>query len=119
MFEAVLRDVVESTEGAVASLVMDLDGIPLDSYSRPDAPFDIKAVGVEFGVVIKSIAQAAQMLSAGNAQEVTIVADSLVTLIRLLSPRYFIALTLRPGGNAGRGRYLLRTRAPELLEELS
>ena len=52
MFEALLKDVVESTDGGVSSLVMDLDGIALDSYSKPGATFDIKTIGVELSVVL-------------------------------------------------------------------
>ena len=34
MFQALLKDVVEATEGGVASLVMDLDGIALEKCSE-------------------------------------------------------------------------------------
>ena len=39
MFQELLKDVVDSADRGVASLVMDLDGITLDSYSKPDAAF--------------------------------------------------------------------------------
>ncbi len=118
MFQAVLKDVVDATEGGVASLVMDLDGITLDSYSSPSARFDIKTVGIELSVVIKSVKQAASMLDAGAMHEVAIVADQLTTLVRLVDDTYFVALSLAPGGNLGKARYLLRTRVPELAKEL-
>jgi predicted regulator of Ras-like GTPase activity (Roadblock/LC7/MglB family) len=119
MFQALLIDVVESTEGALASLVMDLDGITLDSYSKPKAKHDIKTVGIELTVVLRAVRQAAKMLEAGDAREVAIVADQLTTLVRIVNDNYFVALSLAPGGNLGRARYLLRTRVPQLLAELS
>lgn len=119
MFEALLKDVVEATEGGVSSLVMDLDGIALESYSPPEAAFDIKTIGIELSVVLKSVRHAADMLGAGETREMAIVADSVTTLVRLINQNYFIALSLEPGGNVGKGRYLLRTRAGELAEELS
>jgi hypothetical protein len=35
-----------------------------------------------------------------------------------LNEEYFVALALLPDGNFGKGRYLLRTVAPKLLEQL-
>ncbi|MBW2535986.1 MAG: hypothetical protein JRI55_31120 [Deltaproteobacteria bacterium] len=119
MFEALLKDVVESTDGGVSSLVMDLDGIALDSYSKPGATFDIKTIGIELSVVLRSIRQAADMLGAGEAREMSLVSDRVTTIVRLLEQNYFVALSLEPGGNVGKGRYLLRTRAGELNAELS
>jgi predicted regulator of Ras-like GTPase activity (Roadblock/LC7/MglB family) len=119
MFQALLKDVVDSTEGGTASLVMDLDGITLDSYTRPAGPHDIKNVGIELSVVLRAVKQAASMLEAGSTQEVTIVAEQLTTLVRMVNDNYFVALSLLPGGNVGKARYLLRTRVPEMAAELS
>jgi len=119
MFQELLKDVVDSADGGVASLVMDLDGITLDSYSKPDAAFDIMTIGIELSVVIKSIKQAASMLEAGDTSEVAILADQLVTLVRIINDEYFVALSLEPGGNVGKARYVLRTRTPQMAAELS
>ncbi|MEM9694895.1 MAG: hypothetical protein AAGA56_20285 [Myxococcota bacterium] len=118
MFQAVLQQVVEASEG-VGSLIMDLDGIPLDSYSVPNASIDIQMVGIELSVVIKGVQQAASMLDAGTTQEVSIVSDSMTTLVRMVTDQYFCALSLAPGANIGKARYLLRTRIPELAKDLS
>ena len=119
MFQELLKDVVEQTEGGVASLVMDLDGIALESYSQDDAQFDIKTIGIELSVVLKSIVQAVGMLDAGTTNEVAIMTERLTTLIRLVNEHYFVALSLAPDGNVGKARFLLRTRVPEMLAELS
>ena len=119
MFQTVLKEVVDGTEGGIASLLMDFEGITVDSYSKPDAPFDINIIGAEFSVVLKSIQRAAQMLEAGDTAEVAIQAAKVTTLIRVLSNNYFIAFSLRPDGNLGKARYMLRTRAPQLLKELT
>jgi predicted regulator of Ras-like GTPase activity (Roadblock/LC7/MglB family) len=118
MFQDALREIVEKTEGGVAGLIMDSEGIAVDSYARDGAPFDITTVGIEFGVVLGSIKRAAESLEAGTASEVAINTDKLITLIRTLGDTYFLAMTLRPDGNLGKGRYLMRTAAPKLLAEL-
>jgi predicted regulator of Ras-like GTPase activity (Roadblock/LC7/MglB family) len=119
MFQGVLKDIVDSTDGAVASLVMDLDGITLDSYTTPDPPHDIQMVGIELSVVIKGVTQAAGMLDVGEASEVAVVADELVTVVRMINPTYFLAVSMHSGANMGKARYVLRTRVGELVAELS
>jgi predicted regulator of Ras-like GTPase activity (Roadblock/LC7/MglB family) len=118
MFKDALRELVEKTDGGIAGIVMDSEGIALDSYARDDAPFDITTVGIEFGVILGSVKRAAESLEAGAASEVAIGTDKMITIIRTLGPTYFLALALRPDGNFGKGRYMMRTTAPKLLAEL-
>ncbi len=118
MFKDALRDLVEGTDGGMAGLLMDSSGIALETYAKDDAPFDINTIGIEFGVVIGSIKRAAEMLEAGNANEIAVGTDRLVTIIRTLGDTYFLALAMAPDGNFGKGRYLMRTAAPKLLAEL-
>lgn len=119
MFQAVLKEVVDGTEGGLATLLMDFEGIAVDSYSKPDAPFDITTIGAEFSVVIKSIQRAAQMLEAGETAEVAVQAEKMITLIRVVNSSYFVAFSMKPDANIGKARYMLRTRVPVLLKELS
>ena len=117
--EGWLSRFVDKVEGGVAGLIMDNEGIAVDSYARDGAPFDINVVGIEFGVVLGSIKRAAESLEAGKAHEVAIGTDKMITLIRTLGDTYFLALTLKPDGNLGKGRFLMRTAAPKLIAELT
>jgi predicted regulator of Ras-like GTPase activity (Roadblock/LC7/MglB family) len=119
MFKEALQGVVESTEGGIAGLLMDFEGIPLDSYTRPGAPFDIEVVGAEVSVVVKAIQRANEMLEAGPTSEVSFRSDKMTTLIRVINQSYFVAVALEPEGNLGKSRYLLRVLAPKLAEELA
>jgi predicted regulator of Ras-like GTPase activity (Roadblock/LC7/MglB family) len=119
MFQAVLKEVVENTEGGLATLLMDFQGVAVDSYSKDNASIDIQTIGAEFSVVIKSIQRAAQMLEAGNTAEVAIQAEKMITLIRVVNDSYFVAFSMSPDANIGKARYMLRTRMPQLLKELS
>lgn len=118
MFKDALRDLVEGTDGGLAGLLMDSSGIALESYAKDDAPFDINTIGIEFSVVIGSIKRAAEMLEAGAANEIAVGTDRLVTIIRTLGDTYFLALAMKPDGNFGKGRFLMRTAAPKLMAEL-
>ena len=118
MFKDVLKDVVERTEGGVAGLVMGFDGIPIDHYIRDDASLDVETIGAEYSNILKDIRKAAEMLDAGVAREVAIQAERMTTVIRLLNNEYFVAVAIKPDGNTGKARYLLRTVAGKLLGAL-
>jgi predicted regulator of Ras-like GTPase activity (Roadblock/LC7/MglB family) len=118
MFKEAIRDVVEGTDGGIAGILMDFEGIAVDSYVKGGS-IDINAIGAEFSVILKSIQRATESLEAGGPQEVSIQSDKVTTIIRIINEEYFLALTLTPDGNLGKGRYLMRTAAPKLLEQLS
>lgn len=118
MFKEMLQSVVDRTDGGLAGLLMDFEGIPVESYVK-DESFDIEAVGAEVSVVVKAIQRATEMLDAGATKEVSFKSDKMVTLIRVLNDNYFVALALSPEGNFGKGRFMLRVTAPGLIEELS
>jgi predicted regulator of Ras-like GTPase activity (Roadblock/LC7/MglB family) len=118
MFKEAIRDVVEGTDGGMAGVLMDFEGIAVDSYVKGET-VDINAVGAEYSVILKSIQRATESLEAGGAREIAIQSDKITTLIRILNDDYFLAITLSPDGNFGKGRYLMRTAAPKLLEQLS
>ncbi len=119
MFRETIQNVVDGVEGGLAGMLVDFEGIPVDSYTRDDAGFDIEAVGAEASVLVKSIQRATEMLDAGETKEVSIRNERMVTLIRVLNDTYFLAVTLAPEGNLGKARYLLRVSAPALVAELS
>jgi predicted regulator of Ras-like GTPase activity (Roadblock/LC7/MglB family) len=119
MFKEALRSVVEGTAGGYAGLLMDFEGIPVETYVAEDSPYDIEVVGAEVSVLVKQIQRATEMLDAGDTREVSFKSDKMVTLIRVIDENYFVAMTLSPEANYGKGRYLLRVLAPKLRAELS
>jgi predicted regulator of Ras-like GTPase activity (Roadblock/LC7/MglB family) len=121
MFQERLKQVVDNVEGSIACVLMGFDGISLDTYlseGRGELPLDIQGIGLEYSVVLKQIKKTAELLESGDVQEVAIASDKMTTLVRILNDEYFLALALKPGGNYGKGRYLLRVVAPELNREL-
>ncbi|MEP7052364.1 MAG: hypothetical protein ABJB12_18500, partial [Pseudomonadota bacterium] len=101
MFKEALQSVVEGTDGGIAGLLMDFEGIPLESYAKNDAAIDIEVVGAEVSVVVKGIQRATEMLDAGETSEVSFKSDKMITLIRIINKGYFVALTLSPEANLG------------------
>ena len=118
MFREPLQKVVDNTEGGIAGLVMGFDGISVEAYTRQGQQIDINTVGMEFSFILGQIRKAASVLEIGDVNEVTIRAEKLTIVIRVLSSEYFLALALTPEGNFGKGRYLMRVVAPKLQAEL-
>src|SRR5262245_20842634 len=92
MFKEVLRQVVERTEGGVRSMLMRFDGIPVDNDVKAGSGLDVESVSMEYSVSLTQISKAATMLDAGTAREVSIQAENLTTVIRLLNSEYFVAV---------------------------
>lgn len=120
MFREHLQRVVDGVPGALSGVLMGYDGIAVDSYAvgeqLPGA--DIQTIGMEFSFVLSQIRKASEALDVGTPAEVTIRADNLTILTRAVSPEYFLALAVRPEGNAGKGRFMLRVVAPSMKAEL-
>jgi predicted regulator of Ras-like GTPase activity (Roadblock/LC7/MglB family) len=117
-FRSILRSIVERVDGAVAALLMGLDGIAVDQYTRDGFSFDMESIGMEYSVVLTQVRKAAEMLHAGPTEEVTIQAERMITVLRLVSDEYFVAIALDPQGQVGKAKFVLRTQVSEILREL-
>jgi predicted regulator of Ras-like GTPase activity (Roadblock/LC7/MglB family) len=118
MFQENLKRLVADTEGGVAGLLMGFDGIAVDAFTAVGSGVDIQTVGMEFSFILTQVRKAAEILEVGGVQEIAIRCASLTIIMRVVSHDYFIALALRPEGNFGKGRYLLRVVAPKMQAEL-
>lgn len=118
-FQSHLESVVSQVDGALACSVMGFDGIAVQSHQVDGADeLDLTAALIEFTNVLSQLKSAAEALKTGGVQEISINTEKVVTLMRLISPEYFIALALKPEGNYGKGRYVLRITAPKIRSEL-
>ena len=115
-FGDILKNVVDGTDGALGALVVGLDGIPVDEYSVGNE-VDIQSLTVEYSSLIKEIEKGSQTVHLGSTKEVTVMAEKAMIMLRRLNEEYFIILILKPEGNFGKGRFLLRMSVPKLLKE--
>ena len=115
-FSEILKEVVDGTEGALGALVIGLDGIPVDEYSV-GSELDIQSMIVEYSALIKEIEKGSQAAQLGSTREVTVIADKAMIMLRRLNDEYFLVLVIKPGGNFGKGRFLLRMSVSKLLKE--
>jgi predicted regulator of Ras-like GTPase activity (Roadblock/LC7/MglB family) len=104
-------------EGAVAASVMGFDGIAVDTVTPAAADVDLEAMMVEYAGILGHVKQAAEVLQTGQVNELTIGTERITALLRPINAEYFLLLAMRPDGNLGKGRYLLRVTAPGLQNE--
>ncbi len=118
-FREHLQDVCKSVEGAIACSLMGVDGIEVDTHVAAEGDdLDVKSLLVEYSSVLRSARDAAELHQAGGVSEFSVNTDRLVTVARIVSPEYFMVVALRPEGNYGKARYLLRVTAPKVRSEL-
>jgi predicted regulator of Ras-like GTPase activity (Roadblock/LC7/MglB family) len=116
IFTDVLKEVVNGTEGAFGALIVGVDGIPVEEYSV-GGDLDIQTMVVEYTALLKEIEKGSQATQMGSTREVTVITDKATIILRRLNEDYFFALLIKPEGNFGKGRFLLRMSVPRLLKE--
>jgi len=115
-FADILKAVVNGTDGALGALVVGVDGIPVEEYSV-SSDIDLQSMTVEYSTLLKEIEKGSQAAQLGTTKEVTVIADNAMVMLRRLNDEYFMVLIIRPDGNFGKGRFLLRMSVPKLLRE--
>ena len=115
-FADILREVVNGTEGALGALVVGVDGIPVEEFSLAQ-DLDLQSMTVEYSTLLKEIEKGSQSAQLGTTNEVTVMADKAMIMLRRLNDEYFMVLIIKPEGNFGKGRFLLRMSVPKLLKE--
>jgi predicted regulator of Ras-like GTPase activity (Roadblock/LC7/MglB family) len=114
MFAEALRKIVDHVDGGIAAVVMGLDGIPVDTYVRQRDKLDVTTVGMEFSFIIGQVRKAGDSLQVGSLEELSVKAQRLVLVCRMISPQYFVAVAVSPEGNVGKARFLARMAQPVL-----
>ena len=119
-FAPMLRDIVENCGGGIAAALMQSDGIPieevtLDAEALPDG---IEVAAAEFGRILDEIRKASDAISAGASTETVISLARMSLLFRAVDEDLFLVLALRPDGNLGKARYLMRRQLHALRQLL-
>ena len=118
MFAETLKKVVDNVDGGIAAIIMGLDGIPVDTYVRLNDRVDVTTVAMEFSFILSQIRKAGESLQVGALEEMTVKAQRLLLVCRMIAPQYFMAVALSPEGNYGKCRYLMRLAQPALVAQL-
>ena len=115
-FSEVLKEAVAKVDGAVSSLIIGTDGIPVQEYLE-EKLVDLAGLSAEASAMMKDISLAADNLGLGEAKEFSIISDRCGIIMRKINPDYYLALIIKPDGNYGKGRFILKTAVPKLVDE--
>ena len=120
-FRAHMEKLLDGIDGAVSCVLMDFDGIAVDTATKSDAPGDtpdVQTLSMEFAHLIAQARRTLESVEAGSLEEFTLRTDKLTLAVRVLTAEYFLACAILPRANLGRTRYLMRLTAPGLRADL-
>jgi len=118
-----LKAVVSGVDGAIACSIMGFDGITVETFQAPAsqeaaAQLELANAWVEFANLLSQLRNVADTLKTGAVAELSVNTEKCLTLMRMVTPEYFLVLGLLPTGNYGKARYVLRVTAPRVAKEL-
>ena len=112
-FLEVLKDTVDKVDGAVSAMIIASDGISVQEYTQ-EKLVDLTGLSAEASAMIRDIGLAADNLGLGEAREFSIISDRCGIIMRKINSDYYLALVIKPDGNYGKGRFILKTAVPKL-----
>jgi predicted regulator of Ras-like GTPase activity (Roadblock/LC7/MglB family) len=112
-FLEVLKETVEKVDGAASAMIISTDGISVQEYTQ-EKLVDLTGLSAEASAMIKDISLAADNLGLGEAKEFSIISEKCGIIMRKINPEYYLALVIKPDGNYGKGRFILKTTIPKL-----
>lgn len=115
-FLEVLKETVDKVDGAVSAMIIGTDGISVQEYA-PEKIVDLTGLSAEASAMIKDISLAADNLGLGEAKEFSIISDMCGIIMRKINSEYYLALVIKPDGNYGKGRFVLKTAIPKIESE--
>lgn len=115
-FLEVLKETVDKVDGAVSAIIIGTDGISVQEYTN-EKLIDLTDLSAEASQMIKDIHIASENLGLGEAREFSIISDRCGIILRKINENYYLALVIKPEGNYGKGRFILKTTIPRLERE--
>jgi predicted regulator of Ras-like GTPase activity (Roadblock/LC7/MglB family) len=112
-FLEVLKETVGKVDGAVSAMIIGADGISVQEYAM-ERLVDLTGLSAEASAMIKDISLAADNLGLGEAREFSIISERCGIIMRKINSDYYLALVIKPDGNYGKGRFILKTAVPKL-----
>jgi predicted regulator of Ras-like GTPase activity (Roadblock/LC7/MglB family) len=120
-FEAMLQTIVDECGGGFSAALMGLDGIAVAQVTASSGrdredPLggDATFAGIEFGRILGDMTKASDALDAGPLRESVISLARVQLVFHTVDDDLVLVLALRPDGNLGKARYLIRRNLPAI-----
>ncbi|MFN3395809.1 MAG: roadblock/LC7 domain-containing protein [Thermodesulfovibrionales bacterium] len=115
-FSVVLKDIVDKVDGALSASIIASDGIPVEEYAI-EKFINLEDLSAEASAMIRDINLAAKNLRLGDAREFSIISERCGIIMRQINPDYYLAMVIKPEGNYGKARFLLKATVPRIEKE--
>ena len=107
----------------MAAALMGADGISIEQVEasgeeRGSLGDEVDVLGVEFGRILDEMRKASDSVSGGALEEVSVRLSNFWVLMRIVDEETYLVLVIRPNGNAGKARFLMRRHQMALRDEL-
>ena len=117
-FKESLKKISEKIDDLLGIAIAATDGIIVEEY-RADPTLDLSSIVAEFGALWRTVDKAGHSVELGSSEEMTVITERAVILIKKINSEYFLLLAVASEKNFGKGRFILRMEAATLMEELS
>jgi predicted regulator of Ras-like GTPase activity (Roadblock/LC7/MglB family) len=124
-FERILQTIVDESGGGRSAALMGLDGIAVAEARATEGvdaadPLsgDVTNAGIEFGRVLAEMAKASDSLGTGPVREAVLTLARATLIFHTVDEDLMLVLALRPDGNLGKARYLIRRHLAGIRAEL-
>ncbi len=115
-FTPTLKEAVQRVDGAVSASIIGIDGMPVEEYAV-EKIINLDDLSAESSQMMKNITSAAASLGLGEACEFSIISDLCGIIMRKINSEYYLALIIRPDGNFGKGRFVMKSIISKLEKE--
>lgn len=119
MIRNALQDLLDATPGALACVLVEANGIPLDAVSATGNNADPTTMAIEVSVVVTAARRAATMLDAGETREVVLSNRDFTAIARTLPGDLLLVLGVKDDADVAVARYRLRVAMPTIVAELA
>jgi predicted regulator of Ras-like GTPase activity (Roadblock/LC7/MglB family) len=123
-FDTILQSIVDES-GAWSASLMGLDGVAIAEATTSieiaaEDPLggDVTSAGIEFGRIIAEMTKASDSLGTGRVLESVVSLERATLIFQTVDEELVFVLALRPDGNLGKARYLIRRNMCGIRAEL-
>src|SRR5262245_23650717 len=115
MFAVTLKDIANHLDDLECIMLVGMDGLSIEKVVRKET-LNVELLVAEFTSILRNTAQTAMEVEAGALDELILLTEKVIVLLKAITPEYFLMLILSEGGNIGRARFELK-KAKYILEK--
>ena len=115
MFAVTLKDIANKLDDLECIMLVGTDGLPIEKVVRKET-LNVELLVAEFTTILRNTAQTASEVEAGALDELILLTERVIVLLKAITTEYFLMIILSQGANIGRARFELK-KAKYILEK--